>query len=79
MFFSGRLCLNPQRPQRLCQRFWLQHHPLAATKRTIIHRSMPIVRKRAQIVNADIHKPLGLRPPHDPVLEDAGRRIPGKW
>jgi hypothetical protein len=39
---------------------------------------MPIVRKRAQIVHADPQESLGLRPPYNPMLEDAGKE-PGKY
>jgi hypothetical protein len=30
---------------------------------------MPVVRKRAQIVHSNLYEALGLRAPHDPVLE----------
>ena len=38
---------------------------------------MPVVRIRPQIVHAHRHQPFGLRPAHDPVLEDALKE-PGK-
>jgi hypothetical protein len=65
---------NPQRFQRLGQRLRLQHHPLAAAKWPVIHGPMPVMRKAAKIVNAHLDQPLGLRPAHDPVLEDARKK-----
>ena len=74
-YLGAGLRLNAQRAQRLCQRFRLQYHTFAAAKGTVVHGAVPVVRKCAQIVNADRNQPLGQRPPHDSVLEDAGKEL----
>src|SRR5258708_8170910 len=39
-----------------------------------MHGTMAVVRVVAQMVQGNLHQPLGQRPPHDPVLEEAGEK-----
>ena len=61
---------DPQRLQRLGQRFRFQHHSLAASERPVIDSPVPVVREVTQVVHIHCHASLGLGSPHDAVLEE---------
>src|SRR5712664_897554 len=64
-----------QRLHRLKHWFRLHHHPLAAAKRTIVHRAMPVFGELAQILHPHINQPGFASPPHNPMFQRTSKKL----
>ena len=62
--FSGK-----QRFHGIENRLWLHHHAFTATKRTIVHGAMAIMREIPQIMDVCLDQVRFPRTPHDSVIE----------
>src|SRR5205823_5289618 len=56
-------------------RIRLQYHALAAAKRAVIHGTVPVFRKRPQIVNNCLNQACFASPPSDSVIKRATKEI----
>src|SRR5271169_4606861 len=53
----------------------LKHHPFSAAKRTIIHRTVAVVRERPQVVYRNLNETGLARPAHNAVIQRPAKKV----